>query len=382
MALVYRALKRKSVVIVLICLVALCYCLIGARQTSQIPKGLTRNGTLPTDKMSLSTILTKYMRSLDRSPQNTTQNEDTRSWLERTHWESKIDYHMYHYLINPKDKCNSSGLVVDISGNLTLLVLVKSAPGNSELRDAIRNTYIQGAIKYNVSARILFLLGFQAHGEVHQTDIVKEAETNGDIIQEDFEDSYHNLTIKVIMGIKWAMTFCGNSHFVMLTDDDVMFDILTLVEDLSKAYPKHHSEFVLGEATYNAIPFRDPNGNFKKFYTPKTLYPQARYPTYPQGYGYIISWDVVPRVFQASKEIPPPVPWEDVYMGALLQKTRISITDKLPWYRERHPVKTAIPNMLVPHNDYFMIQLSSAKMKTVWDAIESAFIINANNSVH
>ncbi|XP_041464065.1 beta-1,3-galactosyltransferase 5-like [Lytechinus variegatus] len=395
-----RACKRLFAAILFICLLSVCFILIGPVQKCSVQISLTSNETLHLRKTPLfyshtshhqpvyrsiwnetmaTDNLTDRLPLFNNSTQSTEPNEtehqeelqeepqtETRTWLQRTHWESKIDLHSYKYLNNPQDKCNSNSFVIE---GFTLLVLVKSAPNNYELRETIRETYIQGTLKHNISIKVVFLLGFPAHGEADQMDINKEANINGDIIQENFQDSYYNLTIKDMMGLKWTMTFCNNSHFVLVTDDDIMIDIFTLVEDLSHVYPENR--FVLGEPTYGASPIRNPNhGTLKKFYTPLSLYPKTRYPTYPQGYGYVFSIDVVPQIFQASKEVPPPVPWEDVYIGVLLEKTQINITDKFYWYRQRHPVK----NPLLPMNDYFMIQLSIAQMKTIWNSVESAFL--------
>jgi hypothetical protein len=47
----------------------------------------------------------------------------------------------------------------------------------------------------------------------------------GDIIQFNFCESYRNLTLKTLMGFKWATEFCSNAHFIMKTDDDVYVNI-------------------------------------------------------------------------------------------------------------------------------------------------------------
>ena len=45
-------------------------------------------------------------------------------WQKNVHWEPGAELDIYDFLINPVDKCNAG------KENITLLVLIKSAPGN------------------------------------------------------------------------------------------------------------------------------------------------------------------------------------------------------------------------------------------------------------
>ena len=56
---------------------------------------------------------------------------------------------------------------------------------------------------------------FQLHGQ--------------DILQWDFIDHYRNLTIKSILGLKWASDFCSTAKFVVKLDDDVFFNAANLM---------------------------------------------------------------------------------------------------------------------------------------------------------
>ena len=56
-------------------------------------------------------------------------------------------------------------------------------------------------------------------------EIEKEAKTEGDLVQGDFMDSYHNLSYKNVMGKLWASNFCPQAVAV--------FVLIFLVEILS-----------------------------------------------------------------------------------------------------------------------------------------------------
>lgn len=65
----------------------------------------------------------------------------------------------------------------------------------------------------DVDFKLVFLLGLPAsenHTDV-QSKIEEEVKIYGDIIQEDFIDSYNNLTLKSIMMLKWVNNKCKDS---------------------------------------------------------------------------------------------------------------------------------------------------------------------------
>lgn len=128
--------------------------------------------------------------------QNTSSEKELRGWRKNVNWEPGTKLDIYRFLINPKNTCNNGSDIRPIK----LLVLIKSAPGNTARRDAARRTHMSGSAKYNMSARLLFIIG---DCEANQTAIIQEeAKMYGDTLQIDFKDGYYNLTIKLIMGFK------------------------------------------------------------------------------------------------------------------------------------------------------------------------------------
>ena len=132
-------------------------------------------------------------------------------------WKPHLDTHSYRYLYNPRNACLSSE-------NITLLILVTTAPSNFALRSIIRHSWMRAADIVCLPTKTLFLLGEAADPYV-QTLVSHEANFHRDMILEDFSDSYLNLSTKTVMAMKWAATFCSNAEFVMKTDDDVMLNI-------------------------------------------------------------------------------------------------------------------------------------------------------------
>ena len=40
-----------------------------------------------------------------------------------------------------------------------------------------------------------------------------------------FQDTYRNLTLKTVMGLKWSAIFCPQARHVMKTDDDIFVNV-------------------------------------------------------------------------------------------------------------------------------------------------------------
>ena len=49
-----------------------------------------------------------------------------------------------------------------------------------------------------------------------------------------FQDTYQNLTIKTVMGLKWMSIFCPKAKYVLKTDDDIFVNIPLLIKALEK----------------------------------------------------------------------------------------------------------------------------------------------------
>lgn len=65
-------------------------------------------------------------------------------------------------------------------------------------------------VNRNFVVKILFLLGQPQNDDKLQYRINYENDVNGDIIQENFVDSYNNLTLKSIMMLKWITNNCND----------------------------------------------------------------------------------------------------------------------------------------------------------------------------
>ena len=98
------------------------------------------------------------------------------------------------------------------------------------------------------NVRFVFMMGYDK--EV-QDKVKLEAEIYKDIVQEDFIDSYKNLTYKGIMAMKWISEFCPHARYILKVDDDIITNLIMLlrhIKSLLKSYmPQRNKLSCLGK---------------------------------------------------------------------------------------------------------------------------------------
>lgn len=115
-------------------------------------------------------------------------------------------------------------------------------------------------------------------------NIIAESNVTIDIIQEDFIDTYTNLSIKSVAMLKWVTTYSVQANFVFKTDDNMYMNLTNLIED---ANSRTTQRFIMGAVINKVKPFADKRSkwcepNFK-----------GLYPRYTSDTAYLISGDVV-----------------------------------------------------------------------------------------
>ncbi|CAG5128679.1 unnamed protein product [Candidula unifasciata] len=230
--------------------------------------------------------------------------------------EPVVNPHDFKYLIQPKVTCANEDVI--------LVMCVPIAYNNYEGRSVIRKTW--GSYAYNMSnkARLVFFIGnippeSGKSAAFTQRNISAESLQYGDILQEDYVDSYRNLSLKSVSILKWVHLFCSFTKFVLKVDDDIYINIPFLVNVLHE-YSSHKSSpksYVIGSLQVNAHPKRDSNS---KWYTPTSMFPGNTYPNYAIGPAYAMTGIAASLLYEASLRVP--TFWlEDIYITGLCAKT-------------------------------------------------------------
>ncbi|KAM9500444.1 lactosylceramide 1,3-N-acetyl-beta-D-glucosaminyltransferase B isoform 1-T2 [Clarias gariepinus] len=216
----------------------------------------------------------------------------------------------HRYLINHEQKC--------VEEDVLLLLLVKSSPENFERRHAIRSTWGNEVyIKKNlgVTVRVLFALGVHPQPTARkrlQQKLLQEDEIYQDLIQQDFLDTFHNLTIKLLLQLGWKNAYCKHARFLMSADDDIFVHLPNLIRYLQEVDHSGVKDFWIGKVHRGAPPIRKKDS---KYYVSHEMYPWSLYPDYTPGAGYVISRDVASRTYQASLTLNASIYIDDVFMG-------------------------------------------------------------------
>lgn len=197
------------------------------------------------------------------------------------------------------------------------MILISTTHKEFDARQAIRETWGDENNFKGIKIATLFLLGKNADPVLNQM-VEQESQIFHDIIVEDFIDSYHNLTLKTLMGMRWVATFCSKAKYVMKTDSDIFVNMDNLIYKLLKPSTKPRRRYFTGYVI-NGGPIRDVRS---KWYMPRDLYPDSNYPPFCSGTGYIFSADVAELIYKTSLHTRL-LHLEDVYVGLCLRKLGI-----------------------------------------------------------
>ncbi|KAH9490057.1 Beta-1,3-galactosyltransferase 2 [Bulinus truncatus] len=206
--------------------------------------------------------------------------------------------------------------VTCLNRDVTLVIGVPSSRDHFEARKTVRKTW--GAISKDPSAHVilLFFIGFETllHSPIQQM-VESEAKEFGDIMQDDYIDTYRNLSLKTLSILKWVAEQCPKSQFVLKADDDMYINVPVLIDHLKKHAQSNgpNATFVLGQASRNGEPIRDKNS---KWYASFKEYNETRYPTFAFGPSYSMTTSAAGLLYEASKALPY-FYLEDVYVTGL-----------------------------------------------------------------
>ncbi|XP_051865399.1 LOW QUALITY PROTEIN: beta-1,3-galactosyltransferase 5-like [Pristis pectinata] len=195
-----------------------------------------------------------------------------------------------------------------------LVLLVTSSPDQFQTRSVIRRTWGSERLVGGARSVTYFLLG---HGGQRQDWIMREGTLHQDIIQGDFKDTYHNLTLKVLLGLEWLCCSCPSASFVMKTDSDMFVNTDYLMKLLSR--DPHRKNLLTGIIMKGFRPIRKKSS---KWYVSKDEYPRDKYPPYCSGTGYVLSTDLACRVWEVSEKVAK-IKIEDAYVGLCLEDLKV-----------------------------------------------------------
>ena len=200
--------------------------------------------------------------------------------------------------------------------DVELLVMVHSHPNNYEKRTAIRESWGRAAVRSNwprekieMTTTVVFVLALKAGG-VEQF-IQKESNEHKDIIVGDFNEHYHNMTLKSLLDFKWMLNYCSNAKYLLKSDDDMFINVPYLISVLKE------NEINMTGAIMGPYNDRSKVMRSGKWKLSEKEFPFSFLPPYESGAAYVIEASLVKPLFNASRYVP----WmfiDDVYVTGIL----------------------------------------------------------------
>lgn len=221
--------------------------------------------------------------------------------------EEAARFSSFQFLLNQKDVCKDQDVL--------LLLFVKSSLENVSRRQAIRSTWgneTYARHELGVVVKVVFAMGVHKDNGFLQKDLHEEHANHGDLIQQDFLDTFHNLTVKLLLQFHWTHENCAHAHFLMSADDDVFIHMPNLVRYLQDLKRQNVRDFWVGHVHRGAPPIRSKSS---KYYMPFDMYQWSSYPDYTAGAGYVVSGDVAAKIYQATLSLNASMYIDDVFMG-------------------------------------------------------------------
>jgi len=190
-------------------------------------------------------------------------------------------------------------------GHNTLTILIVSAPKNSDKRDILRKSWLQGC--HPPTCIHKFAIGTK---NVNLGQI-KDANRNDILALPQLSDSYSALTQKVGLSFSWISRNM-NSKFVFKGDEDTFVNIEELLKELAKYSSNLYMGYFTGRARVKTKgPWAEPNWHLCDYYLPNA-----------RGGGYVLGKQNVDFIADNYDKLQK---WnsEDISVGAWLAPVNV-----------------------------------------------------------
>ena len=248
------------------------------------------------------------------SPLQTAQSEQNESNTEELFFRKRpyvVNKFDYEFFIIPARPCPS---------HVDLIILVHSEHSKADVRQAIRQTWGSmaqnrqkpstwpqyGSLKLTYS--LFFIFGMSKDPGLNDL-ASEENQLHGDIIQGNFFDSYRNMTLKSLLGLKFVSEFCISAKHMIKSDSDMFLNLPHITNYLSQN-PLTRS--IMGPICEGSQVLRT-----GKWGIEKEAYPFDVYPVYEAGSAYIISGDLCKEMLETSDYVPH-IFIDDVYITGII----------------------------------------------------------------
>lgn len=203
--------------------------------------------------------------------------------------------------------------VCSVAKDPEVIFLINSAPQNTDLRQRIRDTFVNPSYFRNEKIAHVFVVG-KTTTPIYQQSLHQEQTDHRDIIQGDFFDAPEHDTSKGLLAMRWVTQYCSLAKYIMKINDVVFVDTEKLLHGLipaAKMIPgkrKLLCDFTPG----SDISRSGPNG-----ISPQLFPGRSRIRPYCKGFAVLMSRGVISSLLAASDYVPP-IHVDDLYLYGIL----------------------------------------------------------------
>lgn len=154
-----------------------------------------------------------------------------------------------------------------------------------------------------------------------QGRLTTESNVNGDMIFDNFTESYLNLTIKTLRMLKWVNRHCGNVRYMVKIDDDVYLNTPLLLNFLLGLDIPTGANLIAGHKYKNIRIDSDPSS---KWYTPHFLWVAGSFPDFVGGFNYILGSTARADLYHSALNNPL-FHLEDVFLTGMVRESHLKV---------------------------------------------------------
>ena len=198
---------------------------------------------------------------------------------------------------------------------ILLVIIVISAPDHSSHRAAIRSSW--GAAGQYREVVITFLVGLPEDPETRHK-LQQESEQHGDLVINNMEDHYENLSLKTLSALQWLKNLCPKAKFLLKVDDDMFVQVNRILEKVKKLLDVDPvPRIILGNISKGWRPVRNPKS---KYLITESQYPHHTYPDFATGPSYLLSRRAALEILAAALE-EKYIHLEDVFLTGVVAES-------------------------------------------------------------
>lgn len=197
---------------------------------------------------------------------------------------------------------------------IDIVIIVHTAPANLQKRQRIRDSFAKSSLFRPFDVRVAFLLGKTANKTLERILWMEHARYN-DTVMGDFDDHYHNLSLKGVMGFRWVSQYCSNSGFVLKIDDDILVNMFKLLYSFLNHMSGKKKSIFCNLWHSGSMPILR-QGKWKvepHVFSSRTTFPYD----YCSGFLVLMTSDLMKPMYEAS--LTTPFFWiDDIYLFGML----------------------------------------------------------------